>query len=142
MLSHYRSDKSALDKSKEHISHNNHTQLNGDTLEAKKKDYDIPSTLNATNKPITLSSGKEDTREVHRTDEKSTSVTVVKPQKEPVSFGWKTKSVIYGTVSSSIGYLIYTYWRLVLTSLVALFFYEMWDLMSARRRKKNAKLSD
>ena len=115
-------------------------QLNADNLETKK-DYDIPRRLNETNGPITLSSGKEDTPEVHSTDEKSTSLTA-KPQNDPLSFGWKTKTVIYGTVFSSIGYLIYTYWHLILISLVALFFYEMWDLMSARIRKKNAKLSD
>ena len=109
---------------------------------------DLLSESNETSKAIELSSGKECTSEVLSTDEKSTSVsdnlqnTNDNLQKDPVSFGWKTKAVIYGSVFSAIGYFIYTYWHIILLSLVALFFYELWDLYSARKRKSEEAKSD
>ena len=94
---------------------------------------------------VSLNSGRLDTLEVQRnkTNQHSVSPTKIKgPKHDPVSFGWKTKAVIYGSVFSCIGYFIYTYWHIILMSLVALFFYEMWDLYSARKRKNSIKRSD
>ena len=95
--------------------------------------------------PISLNSGKIDTHELQGNKTNNSSISPKKmkgPRDDPVSFGWKTKAVIYGSVFSCIGYFIYTYWHIILMSLVALFFYEMWDLYSARKRKNSIKRSD
>ena len=140
MLSSMGSDKTVFENPVEYTSHYNHNQVKSDIMESPTK-HDLLSENDETSKPIELSSGKECTSEVLSTDEKS-AAEGDKLQKDPVSFGWKTKAVIYGSVFSAIGYFIYTYWHIILMSLVALFFYELWDLYSARKRKLEEKKSD
>ena len=139
-LSNLESDKTLLERPTEHESHNNHNIVKSDTLEDDNA-YVAPTEVDSSVQPVELNSGKEDTSEVQVTDSKPKSATVNK-QNVPISFGWKTKAVIYGSVFSTIGYFVYTYWHIILMSLVALFFYEMWDLYSARKRKTSKAKSD
>ena len=141
MLSSMASDKTVFEKPVEYTaSHVNHDESKSDIIENSiEKDLKCDTTDSI--KLIQLTSGKEDTKEVQNTDQKSSSPDD-KLQKDPVSFGWKTQAVIYGSVFSAIGYFIYTYWHIILLSLVALFFYELWDLYSARKRKSEETKSD
>ena len=140
MLSSMASDKTVFEKPLEYASHNDHDQLKSDIIE-NSENGNLPSETKEPSNSIKLCSGKEDTSEVLSKDEKSGSPDD-NLQKDPVSFGWKTQAVIYGSVFSAIGYFIYTYWHIILMSLVALFFYELWDLYSARKRKSEEKKAD
>lgn len=71
------------------------------------------------------------------------STTKVSPQPKrrqeavmdpPVSIGWKTKAVMYGSVASLIGYIIYNYWHIILLTMVALGAYEVWDFISTKKK--------
>ena len=140
MLSSMASDKTVFEKPLEYSMDNSHDQLKRDITENSMKSDMLSETKETTNS-IKLSSGKEDTSEVLSKEGKSSSPED-NLQKDPVSFGWKTQAVIYGSVFSAIGYFIYTYWHIILMSLVALFFYELWDLYSARKRKSEEKKAD
>ena len=135
LLSHYKSNKTTFHTAKEHVSHRNYIQSNGDNMETAK-DFAIRNRLIASGQTIELPSATEDTPGIQTSDKKSISSNG-KGKNDPVTFGWKTKAVIYGSVFSSIGYLIYTYLHLILISLVVLFFYEIWDWISARRKQKS-----
>ena len=139
-LSSYVSDKTLLERPTEHENHNNHNNVKSDTLEDDNA-YNATTEVDSSVQPVELSSGKEDTSEVQVTGQNPKSATV-NQQKDPISFGWKTKAVIYGSIFTTIGYFIYTYWHIILMSLVALFFYEMWDMYSARKRKTTKERSD
>ena len=135
------SDKTVFEKPIEYTaSHVNHDKSKSDILD-NSIEKDLHCYTTDSTKSIQLTSGKEDTKEVQNTDQKSSSPNG-KLQKDPVSFGWKSQAVIYGSVFSAIGYFIYTYWHIILLSLVALFFYELWDLYSARKRKSEETKSD
>ena len=134
------SDKTVFEKPLDYASHDNHDQLKSDIIDNSTSN-DLLVETKETSNSIELNSGKKDTTEVLTKDEKSSSPDD-NLQKDPVSFGWKTQAVIYGSVFSAIGYFIYTYWHIILMSLVALFFYELWDLYSARKRKSEETKSD
>ena len=142
MLSSIASDKTVFEKPVEYVNnHHNYDKPKSDIIENSIKN-DLLCDNTDTSKSIELTSGKEDTKEVQTTDQKPSSSPSDQLQKDPVSFGWKTQAVIYGSVFSAIGYFIYTYWHIILLSLVALFFYELWDLYSARKRKSEENKSD
>ena len=142
MLSSIASDKTVFEKPVEYVNnHHNYDKPKSDIIENSIK-TDLLCDSTDTSKSIELTSGKEDTKEVQTTDPKPSSPPNDQLQKDPVSFGWKTQAVIYGSVFSAIGYFIYTYWHIILLSLVALFFYELWDLYSARKRKSEETKSD
>ena len=135
----YVSDKSVLVNPTNHSSHSNHNVISDKNVD--DTDYAAPVVVDSSVRPVELNSGKKDTSEVKDTDQKPKPASV-NQENDPISFGWKTKAIIYGSVFSTIGYFIYTYWHIILMSLVALFFYEMWDLYSARKRKTTKERSD
>jgi hypothetical protein len=135
------SGKTLLEESTEQESHNNHNTEKSDTLEDDNAYVAPIDEVDSSVQPVELSSGKAGTSEVQVTDQKPKSTTVDQLT-DPISFGWKTKVIIYGSVFSTIGYFIYTYWHIILMSLVALFFYEMWDWYSARKSKMSKERSD
>ena len=145
--SEHGSDKTVLKKPKEeNVVQGNQplSTITRDTTIESNIRYSHTS-IDGTFQAVSLNSGKLDTLELQRNKTNNSSISPTKsrgPRDDPVSFGWKTKAVIYGSVFSCIGYFIYTYWHIILMSLVALFFYEMWDLYSARKRKNSIKRSD
>ena len=128
------------DKAKDYISHNNHSNSSIDLIDTKRHSS-TSSNFNANNRPILLSSGKKETLDLDSAEEKRFHRAETL-QKDPVSFGWKTKATIYGSILSVIGYFIYTYWHVILMSLIALFFYEIWDVLSARKKKRSISKAD
>ena len=131
--------KTTLEKPKEAVNHDMINQLNSDRVDLNKQCKQAKSVDSISEPKSVLNSGKEDISKLQGADEK---IPETKICHDPVTFGWKTKAVIYGSVFSCIGYFIYTYWHIILMSLVALFFYEMWDMYSARKKSASTKRSD
>ena len=53
-----------------------------------------------------------------------------------VAFSPRTKACIYASGAALLAYIVYNYWHLILTCLLCLLVYEVWDKFGHRLSKK------
>jgi len=88
--------------------------------------------------PIDLlqSAGQKTAPLESKCEKQSSSVNQTAEVTEVAAFSPRSKACIYASGAALVGYIVYNYWHLILTCLLCLLVYEVWDKFGHKLSKK------